>query len=92
LAGADKLPTRSGGGAAFCAAVQRSAVATLPNAAFSVAVRVIDRATLVAAVKLPNGRELPPMTMTQTDREITRSSLERFGAAVVTQVASARAD
>lgn len=86
----DRLPARSGGVAALCAAIERAAAAKSLDAAFTVKVSVGARSLLSADVTLSDGRKLPSLRMAEMDRPIAKSTLERFGTAIADHVASGR--
>ena len=84
-----KLPAASGGSDALCAAIQRAAEARGSDGTFTVRVNVGPRSRLTAYVTLADGRSLPPLHMASMDRAIGKTTLERFGAAIVDHVAGA---
>lgn len=82
----DKLPAASGGIDALCAAIDRAAAARGVEQGFSVKVRVGPRSMLAAVVTLADGSTLPAVNMAEMDREVTRSTLDRFGDAVADHI------
>ena len=82
----DKLPAESGGQAALCDAIQRAVMSKAPNAKFTVEVKVLSSSRL-AATLTSEGRTLPDQKFASMDRELTRSSFERFAAAIADQIA-----
>ena len=82
----DKLPDESGGAAALCTAIERAAAARAPGVAFTVEVKVLSSSRL-AATLTRDGHQLPEQKFASMDREQTRSSFERFAAAIADQLA-----
>ena len=82
----DKLPAESGGAAALCEAIHRAVMKNAPNAKFTVEIKVLSSSRLAATVT-SGGRTLPEQKFATMDRELTRSSFERFAAAIAEQLA-----
>lgn len=84
----DKLPDGSGGAAALCMAIERAAAARAPAVDFTVEVKVLSSSRLVATVT-SGGRTMPEQKFASMDRDLSRSSFERFAAALADQLAKA---
>lgn len=88
VADAEKLPPESGGADALCTAIARAAVSAGLGEGFGVEVRVLSPSMLAAVVTTPDGRRLPEQRLATADRELRKSSFERFARSLV-QVAQA---
>lgn len=86
---AEKLSPESGGAEALCAAIAQAAAAAELGEGFAVEVRVLSPSMLTAAVTTPDGSRLPEQRLASADRELRKSSFERFAR---TLVQLARAD
>lgn len=86
VVGGDKLPADAGGPAQLCAAIERAAATGAPHARFSVEVRVLSESSLSATLTTADGRILPEQRFATSDRNLTRSSLERFAKALIGEV------
>lgn len=80
---AGKLPPESGGADTLCDVIRKAAAAQELDDGFAVEVRVLSPAALVATVTSPDGRRLPDQRMASSDRELRKSSFERFAEALV---------
>ena len=85
-----KLPAGSGGAEAICGAIRQEAEAQAPGVSFSVEVRVLSPSQLAAIVTTAAGRRLPEMRLVTADREIAKSSLERFARSIIAQIQADR--
>ena len=81
-----KLPATSGGADALCQAIEQAVSERAPGLAFSAEVRVLSSSRL-AATLIANGKALPDQKFASMDRELTKSSFERFARAIAEQVA-----
>lgn len=81
-----KLPATSGGAAALCDAIVHAVAERAPGMAFSAEVRVLSSSRL-AATLIANGKTLADQKFASMDRELTKSSFERFAKAIAEQVA-----
>ena len=82
----EKLPAQSGGAAALCAAIERAVASSASDVAFTVQVTVGSLSMLSADVTLSDGRKLPSLRMAEMDRPISKSTFDRFGAAVASHI------
>lgn len=80
------LPPASGGAKALCGEIEE-ATANI-GAAIRVSVRVLSPYALEAHVTAA-GRDLPPIRMARSDRELGRPSLRRFAKSIATASAAA---
>ena len=64
-------------------------IAEAPNSRFSVEVRVLGKALLAATVTTADGKTLPVQKFAVSDRELTKSSFERFAKALAGEAAKA---
>lgn len=85
---AGKLPDKSGGANALCAAIESAVSARAPGVAFTVDVRVISASRLAANVTRA-GKPLPKQQFAIMDRELGEDSFGRFAAAIADQIAKA---
>lgn len=85
----NKLPASSGGADALCAAIHQAAATDAANSRFSVEVQVLGRSSLAATLTTANGKTLPVQKFAVSDRELSRSSFERFAKALAGVVADA---
>ena len=85
--GGDKLPAKTGGPDALCAAITRAAAIGVPASRFSVEVRVLGSSSLAATLKTADGKTLPEQRFAISDRSLTKGSIERFAKALVGAVA-----
>ena len=83
----EKLPAESGGAAALCAAIERAATSSALNIPFTVQITVGSRSILSADVTLSDGRKLPSLRIAEMDRPISKSTFDRFGAAIANHIA-----
>jgi hypothetical protein len=84
-----KLPAESGGTEALCAAIARAAAEQPSAGRFSVEVRVLGTARLAATVTTADGKRLPEQRFAVSDRDLTKSSFERFARALAEEAAKA---
>lgn len=87
----DKLPAASGGPEALCAAIAAAAAAEAPDSRFSVEVRVLGSSSLAATLTTADGRKLPERRFAASDRDLTKTSFERFAKALAGEAAKAGA-
>lgn len=73
VVGGEKLPAGSGGAEALCAAIEQAG-----GPAFRVKVEVLSPSSLNAVVTLADGRILPGQRFDVSDRELSKSSFQRF--------------
>ena len=83
VANAEKLPPESGGSEALCTAIAEAAASAGLAKGFGVEVRVLSPSMLAAVVITPNGRRLPEQRLVTADRELRKSSFERFARTLV---------
>ena len=88
--GADKLPVASGGEDALCAAIKQAAADQAPAKRFSVEVRVLGASMLAATVTTEGGTRLPEHKLAVSDRDLNKSSFERFARTLAAEVAKAK--
>lgn len=79
---AEKLPPGSGGADALCTAIAEAAAAEGLEG-FAVEVRVLSPSMLAAVVITPDRRRLPEQRLASADRELRKSSFERFARTLV---------
>lgn len=84
-----KLPADSGGADALCSAIEQALATQAPNARASVVVRVLSPSMLAANVTTAAAGTLPEQKFASSDRDLTRSSFERFAQALAAQIARA---
>ena len=85
----EKLPARSGGADALCAAIERAVSARVPGLAWSVQVQVLSP-SMLTGVLTAGGRPLPEQKFARMDGEIDGSAFERFASALADQAAKSR--
>ena len=83
--GAELLPPESGGGEALCAEIE-AATAKLPGPP-AVSVRVVRPHLLAASVTI-EGRTLPELKMSRSDRALDRQAFQRFAKAIAKAAAA----
>jgi len=88
VTGAEKLPAEAGGADAICAAVQRAVAAQAPSLRYGAEVRVLSRSALAANL-VANGRKLPELRFSVSDRELNRTTIGRFADSVAAALAEA---
>ena len=88
ISGGEKLPAEAGGADAICAAVERAVAAGAPGVRYSADVRVLSRSSLAANL-IVNGRNLPDVKFSVSDREINPRSIGHFAESVAIAVAGA---
>ena len=84
----DKLPTASGGPDAVCSEVERAIAVLAPGISYSAEIVVLSPSRLSATLVV-NGRKLPEQKFAIMDRELSRSSIERFARSLAAEVAKA---
>jgi len=89
VVGGDKLPAESGGSDALCASIAKAAAEQTSSGRFSVEVRVLGSAALAATITTADGRKLPEQRFAVSDRNLTKSSFDRFARALAEEVAKA---
>ena len=89
IVGAEKLLAHAGGPATLCELINSAASSAVPRTPFSVEIQSMSTHTLVAKISLPDGRVLPDLNITVSDRPMDRSSIERFAKAIVDHVGEA---
>jgi hypothetical protein len=88
VSGGDKLPAQAGGADAICAAIERAVAAGAPNVRYSADVRVLSRSALAAELTV-NGRKLPELRFSVSDRELNPVAFGHFAESVATALAQA---
>lgn len=83
VANAEKLPPESGGAEALCTAIAQAAASAGLKDDFGVEVRVLSPSMLSAVVTTQDGRRLPEQKLATADRELRKSSFERFARTLV---------
>jgi hypothetical protein len=91
VTGGEKLPAEAGGPDAICAAVQRAVAARTPNLRYSAEIRVLSRSALAAELAA-NGRKLPEVKFSVSDRELNPRAIGHFAESVATALAQAGGD
>lgn len=86
VTGAENLPKVAGGADAVCAAVERAVAAQAPNLRYSAEIRVLSRTALAAQLEV-NGRKLPELRFSITDRDLNRLAIGRFANSVAAALA-----
>jgi hypothetical protein len=86
IVGAEKLPAEAGGADAICAAVQRAVAAETPGLRYSAEIRVLSRSALAANL-VANGRKLPELRFSVSDRELNRTTIGRFADSIAAALA-----
>jgi protoporphyrinogen oxidase len=86
VAGAEKLPSKSGGADALCAAIREAFSATAPGLRYEAEVTVISRSMLSAKIRTADGREIPEQRHAVMDSVLTKSSFERFARSLARQL------
>lgn len=71
----------------ICDAINAAVAEQAPGALQHVEVTVTSASSLTAVVALAGGRVLPEQKMAVSDRQLNRGSIERFAAAVATEIA-----
>lgn len=89
IVGAEKLLADAGGPVTLCELIKYAASTAAPGIPFTVEIRSKSTHTLIAKVGMPDGRVLPELNMTISDRPMDRSSIERFASAIASQAAEA---
>ena len=89
VTGADKLPAGAGGASAICAAVERALAEQAPNLRYSAEIRVLSR-TALAAQLTANGRSLPELRFSVSDRELNAQAIGHFADSIAAALAGAR--
>ncbi|HZC37340.1 MAG TPA: hypothetical protein VE221_01555 [Sphingomicrobium sp.] len=89
VTGGEKLPAEAGGADAICAAVQKAAAAQAPNLRYSAEIRVLSR-TALAADLTADGRALPELKFSVSDRELNPRAIGHFADSVGVALAGAR--
>lgn len=87
--GGEKLPAEAGGAAAICAAVEKAAAAQAPDLRYSAEVRVLSRSALAAQLTA-NGRTLPELKFSVSDRELNPRAIGHFADSVAAALAGTR--
>lgn len=87
--GGEKLSEETGGPEALCAAIAQAATARAAGVNYSVEVRVLSRSRLSANLGLSDGVTLPEQNFATMDRDLSRSSIERFAQAIAGELARA---
>ena len=82
VSGAEKALARAGGSTALCELIESAAKAKAPGVSFSVEVRAVTTYLLAAKIRFPDGRVLPELKMSVSDRYIDRGSIERFATSI----------
>ena len=88
VSGGDKLPSETGGPEALCKAI-RAAAGDKGHGA-SVAVRIASAYSAAASVTLADGRTLPDVNVSISDRTLNRRSIEMLAQGVARQLAGTR--
>ena len=60
-----------------------------PNSRFSVEVRVLGSSSLAATLTTADGRKLPEQRFASSDRDLTKTSFERFAKALAGEAGKA---
>ena len=90
VSGEELLPAEVGGSQALCAAIESAADSRAPGVEFTVKIQVRSASSLVADVKLVNGTSLPTQKLTVSDRQLNKSSIDRFASAIADVIGGAR--
>ena len=90
IVGPAKLPKRQVTAAGLCAAIDRAIAANASGSHASVEVKIPSPHTLIATIRMAGGRVLPEKRMDVSDGVLTSERVERFAAAVASDVANAR--
>lgn len=88
VVGADKLPASSGGAEAICAAVERAVAAQAPRLRYAAELRVLSRSAMAADVEA-NGRKLPELKLSVSDRELNPLAIGHFAESIAAALAQA---
>jgi hypothetical protein len=89
VTGGDKLPPEAGGIGGLCNAIMAAIARQPADLPATVDVRVLSASSLSARVTLADGRVLPEQRMAVNDRQLNRSSIERFAGAIAAEIARA---
>ena len=89
VSGADKALADAGGPDALCEMIERAAKARAPGVAFAVEVRAPTIYSLAASIRMADGRSLPELQLSISDRRFDCGSVERFAAAIADEAAKA---
>lgn len=84
--GAEKLPASSGGAEAICAAVQRAVAGQAPGLDYTADVRVLSRSGVAAKLEA-NGRPLPELRFSVSDRELNGVAIGHFANSIAAALA-----
>lgn len=88
VSGGDKLSSETGGPEALCDAI-RSAAGDKGHGA-SVAVRIVSPCAAAASVTLANGRTLPDVNVSVSDRKLNARAITMLAQGVARQLAGTR--
>ncbi len=77
VTGKVQLPAETGGAHALCEAIRQAAAAQAPGVGYSIEVKVLST-SMLSIITLPDGRTLHEQRHATMDRNISRSSLQRF--------------
>ena len=90
MSGEELLPAEVGGPQALCGAIESAAAIRAPGVEFTVKIQVRSPSSLVADVKLADGTLLPAQKLTVSDRQLNKSSIDRFASAIADVIGGAR--
>lgn len=85
----EKLPSGLGGPEALCSSIEGAVQEKAPDTPYSIKIRVLSAHSLAAAISLGDGRVLPEQRMDVSDRQLNRGSVNRFAAAIASEIAKA---
>jgi hypothetical protein len=90
VSGSAKLSEQSGGVGALCAAIEAALGEQVPAQNLSVEITVLGPSRISALVTSDTGRKLAEQKYGSMDRELTRSSFERFANGLAAEISKAK--
>jgi len=87
VVGGSQLPADTGGADALCAAIERALQAAVPKPA-AVEVNVVSPYLLSATVMLADGRKLPAIKISSSDRQLGARAVQMLADSIAAQVAA----
>ena len=90
VVGGSQLPADTGGADALCAAIEQALQAAAPKPA-AVEVNVVSPYLLSATVMLADGRKLPAIKVSSSDRQLGARAVQMLADSIAAQVAAQQA-
>jgi hypothetical protein len=87
--GGELLPASAVRPDQICTAIEAAVKARVPDAIYSVEVRVLTGSSLSATVRLKDESTLPEQRMAVSDNRISGGSIDRFAATIAAAIAGA---